>query len=109
VLHDTANGGTTLTPGPSERQGTTDKFFHGDWLGSTRYLSDSTGNNTPNALRFDGYGRLSDFEGGTTHPTEFQWAGGWDTQRGSGAARASRGWGWTPSSSAPTTRRWGAS
>jgi RHS repeat-associated protein len=57
-----------------------DKFVHGDWLGRTRYLSDSTGLLTPNALRFDGYGRLSRSEGGT-HPTEFQWAGGWGYQR----------------------------
>jgi RHS repeat-associated protein len=80
IVHDSANGGTNFTPGLAERRGTTDKFVHGDWLGSTRYLSDSTGNNTPNALRFDGYGRLSASQGGV-HPTEFQWAGGWGYQR----------------------------
>jgi RHS repeat-associated protein len=80
IVHDTANGGTTFTPGLAERRGSTDKYVHEDWLGSTRYLSDSTGLLTPNALRFDGYGRLSAHQGGT-HPTEFQWAGGWGYQR----------------------------
>src|SRR5207253_4614364 len=54
-------------------------LFHSDWLGSTRYLSDSTGNNFPNALRYDAFGNRS-ATGGTYDPTPFQFAGGWGYQ-----------------------------
>jgi hypothetical protein len=41
----------TYTPGISQNVNGTDTFFHTDWLGSTRHLSDSTGNSFPAALR----------------------------------------------------------
>jgi hypothetical protein len=47
---DGANGvNNTLiyTPGISQNVNGTDTFFHTDWLGSTRYLSDATGNSFP--------------------------------------------------------------
>ena len=58
VLYDSFSS-STYTPGVSQRVGGGDQFFHTDWLGSTRYLSDSTGNNFPNALRYDAFGSRS--------------------------------------------------
>ena len=51
-----------------------DQFFHTDWLGSTRYLSDSTGNNFPNALRYDAFGNRSATGWVLYDPTPFQFA-----------------------------------
>jgi RHS repeat-associated protein len=53
---DTATGSTTYTPGVSQRSGVTDLFFHEDWQGSTRYLTDATGLNAPTGYRHDAYG-----------------------------------------------------
>jgi hypothetical protein len=58
VLYDALNA-TTYTPGVSQRVNGVDTFFHTDWLGSTRYLTDSTGNNFPSALRYDAFGNRS--------------------------------------------------
>ena len=58
LLHDTAEN-TVYTPGVSQRKNNTDSFFHTDWLASTRYLTDGTGQNAPTAYRFDAYGRQS--------------------------------------------------
>jgi RHS repeat-associated protein len=81
VLHDSNGTGIVFTPGLAERKGgTTDRFYHSDWLGSTRYLSDSTGNNFPNGLRYDGYGRKASQTGGDWHPSQFLFAGGWGYQ-----------------------------
>jgi RHS repeat-associated protein len=55
---NTATGSTTYTPGVSQRNGSTDLFLHEDWLGSTRYLTDSQGT-APTAYRFDAYGNTS--------------------------------------------------
>src|SRR5207247_5517161 len=66
----------------------TDRFYHSDWLGSTRYPSDSTGNSFPSALRFDAFGNRS-ATGGTDPPSasEFQFAGslGYKTEYASAA------------------------
>jgi transposase len=51
VLHDSKDD-TAYTPGVSQRSNGVDRFFHTDWLGSTRYLSDSTGNNFPSGMRY---------------------------------------------------------
>ena len=75
ILAD-SSGSTVYTPGLAQRQGSTDRFSHGDWLGSTRYLSDSTGNSFPSALRFDAFGNRS-ASGGTDPTSErIQFAGG---------------------------------
>jgi RHS repeat-associated protein len=58
LLHDEA-GNTTYTPGVSQRRDGADAYFHQDWIGSTRYLTNSTGLTAPTAYRFDAYGRLS--------------------------------------------------
>jgi hypothetical protein len=58
LLHDEA-GSTVYTPGVSQRRDGADAYFHGDWIGSTRYLTNSTGLTAPTAYRFDAYGRLS--------------------------------------------------
>ena len=55
---------------------TKDRFFHSDWLGSTRYLTDGTGNLAPTALRFDAFGRRNAIAG-LDDPTDFQYAGAW--------------------------------
>jgi hypothetical protein len=72
---------TTRTPGVSQRVDGADRFSHTDWLGSMRYLSDSTENNFPNALRYDAFGNRS-ATGGTYDPTPFQFAGDWGYQSG---------------------------
>src|SRR5581483_10828974 len=63
LLADTATGtgaqSATYTPGISQRKAGVDGFFHEDWLGSNRYLTDSTGNTAPSAYRFDAYGNTS--------------------------------------------------
>jgi RHS repeat-associated protein len=56
-----------------------DQFFRTDWLGSTRYLSDSTGNGFPNALRYDAFGQRS-ATGGAYDPSPFQFASDWGYQ-----------------------------
>jgi RHS repeat-associated protein len=58
LLHDTADS-TVYTPGVSQRKAGVDSFFHQDWIGSTRYLTDSTGMNAPTAYRFDAFGNTS--------------------------------------------------
>jgi RHS repeat-associated protein len=78
VLYDALNS-TTYTPGISQRVNGVGTFFHTDWLGSTRYLTDSTGNNFPSALRYDALGNRS-ATGGAYDPTPFQFAGDWGYQ-----------------------------
>jgi hypothetical protein len=51
LLYDSYNS-AVYTPGVSQRIGSTDTYFHTDWLGSTRYLSDGTGNAFPSMLRY---------------------------------------------------------
>jgi RHS repeat-associated protein len=79
-LFDSA-GATVYTPGFAQRRGVTDRFFHDDWLGSTRYLTDS-GQAVTSAMRFDAYGARSAL-GGTDgpHPTDYQYAGAHGYQR----------------------------
>jgi hypothetical protein len=55
VVHDSGGSGTVYTPGFAQRQGSMDRFAHDDWLGSTRYLSDSTGGKFPNTPRFGAF------------------------------------------------------
>jgi RHS repeat-associated protein len=74
LLADTA-GGTVYTPGASQRKDGQDRFFHEDWIGSTRYLTDSSGGNAPTAYRFDAYGVQSASAG--PDATSFKFAGGW--------------------------------
>jgi hypothetical protein len=45
ILHD-SNGTTIFTPGLAQRSSTSDRFFHGDWLGSTRWMSEATNGNS---------------------------------------------------------------
>jgi RHS repeat-associated protein len=78
LLYD-AYQSAVYTPGVSQRVSGADTFFHTDWLGSTRYLSDSPGNTFPNALRYDAFGNRSAY-GGTYDPTPFQYAGGYGYQ-----------------------------
>jgi len=80
VVHD-SNANTSYTPGLAHRQGSADRFYHSDWLGSTRFLSDGTGIDFPSALRYDAFGRRS-ATGGVDpyHPSDFQFAGAWGYQ-----------------------------
>jgi RHS repeat-associated protein len=74
VLYD---GATTYTPGLGHRYtGINPRFYHSDWVGSTRYLSDSSGNFFPSALRYDAFGNRTALAG-PNQPTPFQFAGGW--------------------------------
>ena len=70
VLRD---GLATFTPGLSERRSSTSKFYHGDALGSTRSITDSSQSVT-DTKRFDGFGMLMASAG--TNPTPFGFAGG---------------------------------
>jgi hypothetical protein len=78
VLHD-SHQDTTYTPGWGQRADGVDRFHHSDWIGSTRYLSDSTGNNFPSGLRYDAYGNRS-ATAGADHPTDYLFAGQWGYQ-----------------------------
>jgi RHS repeat-associated protein len=90
-LYDDANGGAyTYTPGLAVRRNGVDRFFHSDWLGSTRALTDGSGGLDPNTggasvpyrKRFDAYGLQSNFAG-TDSPDAVvqQYAGAWGYQR----------------------------
>jgi RHS repeat-associated protein len=75
VLYD-SNASSTYTPGFAQNQGGTDRYLHSDWLGSTRYLSDSTGNSFPGMLRYDAFGGRSATSGADGYyPTTSQFAG----------------------------------
>jgi hypothetical protein len=62
----------------SQRAGAVDTFFHEDWLGSNRYLTDALGVNVGTAYRFDAYGNLS--AGGSPDLTTLKFAGQHDYQ-----------------------------
>jgi RHS repeat-associated protein len=79
VLYDTSNA-TTYTPGVSQNRGGTDLYFDTDWLGSTRYLTDSTGNSAPSALRYDAFGVRTVTLSGNWQPTDFQFDGAFGYQ-----------------------------
>jgi RHS repeat-associated protein len=84
-----SNPNTVHTPGFGHRSNGINTFYHHDWLGSTRYTSDATGNTFPQALRFDAFGNRS-ATGGTApyHSTDLQWAGafGYQTEWSNGAS-----------------------
>ncbi len=82
LLHDSA-GSTVYTPGISQRQNAgalqgSDRFFHDDWIGSTRYLTDATGLSAPTAYRYDAFGLITASAGPDT--TSLKFAGGWGYQ-----------------------------
>ena len=79
VLYDAANN-TTTTPGVSQNVNGVDQFFESDWLGSTRYLTDSTGNNAPSLFRYDAFGERTVTGSGNWSPTESLFAGEWGYQ-----------------------------
>src|SRR5262249_53589944 len=56
------------TPDISQRVSGVDRYFHEDWLGSNRYLTDGTGNSAPSAYRFDAYG-LPSAQAGSDNPS----------------------------------------
>jgi hypothetical protein len=75
-----SNPSTTYTPGFGHRSGTTDRFYHVDWLGSTRYVTDGTGSKTA-AQAYDAWGGRTGWDPtGPWHPTDFGFAGGWGYQ-----------------------------
>jgi RHS repeat-associated protein len=88
LLHED-NPTTVYTPGFGHRSNGINKFYHVDWIGSTRYTSDLSGNGFPAALRYDAYGQRS-ATGGTDpyHSTDLQFAGafGYQTEWSGGAA-----------------------
>jgi RHS repeat-associated protein len=69
-----SSGSTVLTPGLAQRSNGVDRFLHEDWIGSTRYMTDSTGNAAPSALRYDAFGERTALAG-PAYPTEFQFVG----------------------------------
>jgi RHS repeat-associated protein len=78
VLYDSSNS-TTYTPGVSQNVNNVDSFFHSDWLGSTRYLTDSTGNTATAAPRYTAFGERSNALG-LQPPSDYQFAGEWGYQ-----------------------------
>jgi RHS repeat-associated protein len=78
LLYDTYQS-AVYTPGVSQRVNGVDSYFHTDWLGSTRYLSDDTGTGYTGALRYDAFGNRTDAS--TPYdPTPFRFAGDWGYQ-----------------------------
>lgn len=65
-----------FTPGLSQRSNTRDRFFHADWLGGTRWMSEATdGNSFPVYVLFDSFGNR---HAKVTTPgrwSEFEWSG----------------------------------
>ena len=80
LLRDEAGaaGSTVYTPGVSQRKNGVDHYFHQDWIGSTRYLTDASGLGVPSAYRFDAFGNVSAFAG--SDATVLKFAGGWGYQ-----------------------------
>jgi hypothetical protein len=93
LMHED-NPTTVYTPGFGHRSNGISSFYQTDWLGSTRYLTDSTGNNWTAALGYDAFGNRS-ATGGTDpyHSTDMQYAGGWGYQT-EWASSTEPGWGW---------------
>jgi hypothetical protein len=72
-----SNPNTVYTPGFGHRSNGVSTFYHTDWLGSTRYTSDSTGNTFPQALRFDAFGnRSATFDPANWQPADMQGVSG---------------------------------
>ena len=69
VLADSA---ATYTPGISERRGGTTKFYHGDNLGSTRGIT-NTSQTATDGILYDAFGRVVSRTG--TTPTPFGFVG----------------------------------
>jgi RHS repeat-associated protein len=78
VLKD---GSAVYTPGLSERRGTTSKFYHGDALGSTRGITNSSQSVTDSVL-CDGFGMVVSRTGPT--PFGFVASGQYQTDNDSG-------------------------
>jgi len=80
VLKD---GAAVYTPGLSERRGTTSKFYHGDALGSTRGITNSSQAVTDTVL-YDGFGMTVSRTGTTPTPFGFVGKGQYQTDSDSG-------------------------
>jgi RHS repeat-associated protein len=80
ILHD-SDDDTTFTPGLAQHTNTVDRFFHTDWLGSTRWMSEgNNGDLFPVYALFDSQGnRYGDVSTPGSH-SEFGWGGGWGYQ-----------------------------
>jgi hypothetical protein len=90
-----SNPNTVYTPGFGHRSNGISKFYQTDWLGSTRYVTDSTGNTATQGLRFDGFGQRIAMSGTDPyHATDVQSGGGesytWVTVTTAWAAMPSR-------------------
>jgi RHS repeat-associated protein len=89
LLHDEAGntdpyGSTIYTPGLSQRRDGADAYFHGDWIGSTRYLTNSTGLSAPTAYRYDAYGQLSAQAGPDVTSSKFAGRHGYESDAPAG-------------------------
>jgi RHS repeat-associated protein len=71
------------TPGISERAGTTSKFYHGDALGSTRGITNSSQTVT-DAVLYDAFGMTVSRTGSTATPFGFVGAQGYQSDGDSG-------------------------
>ena len=80
VLKD---GSAVYTPGLSERRGTTSKFYHGDALGSTRGITNTSQAVTDSVL-YDGFGMTVSRAGTTPTPFGFVGKGQYQTDSDSG-------------------------
>jgi RHS repeat-associated protein len=80
VLKD---GSAVYTPGLSEHRGTTSKFYHGDALGSTRGITNSSQTVTDTVL-YDGFGMTVSRTGTTPTPFGFVGKGQYQTDNDSG-------------------------
>ena len=77
------DGAAVYTPGLSERRGTTSKFYHGDALGSTRGITNTSQTVTDSVL-YDGFGMVVSRTGTTPTPFGFVGKGQYQTDSDSG-------------------------
>jgi RHS repeat-associated protein len=80
VLKD---GSAVYTPGLSERRGSASKFYHGDALGSTRGITNTSQTVTDSVL-YDGFGMTVSRTGTTPTPFGFVGSGQYQTDNDSG-------------------------
>jgi RHS repeat-associated protein len=78
LLHD-SHETTFYTPGFGHRANGVDRYYQSDWLGSTRYVTDSSGTAVA-GLFFDAFGNRAASDPVGAHPTDLMYAGGWGYQ-----------------------------
>jgi RHS repeat-associated protein len=79
LMEDSVSGGTgaVYTPGFAQRSGTENRFFHEDWLGSTRATTNLQTGAVKGTHQWDAFGQRSATGSGEFQGSSFMWGGGW--------------------------------